>query len=89
MPLIDLSKLTIPPVDKVPPPTAEDCERFKEQIGFASTREADMPQVNWLGRIVCHLARRCRELEGEVARKEKEIAGLFGVIRELKGEQGD
>ena len=61
--MIDLSSLQIPPADVVPEPTAEDVKRINTTLKLVGKHDHGM-----IERVLCSLARRCRELEAEVER---------------------
>ena len=56
--MIDLSQLSIPPVSVVPEPTAGEIK--------TAITEADLRPRLFYDKVICHLARRCRDLEAEV-----------------------
>ena len=89
--MIDLSKLAIPPVDVVPEPNEIDVRCVSMNINLWPPDKHD--------RVLCSLARRCRELEADlktannlVAAKERtageyrhaSASNLLHIDRELK-----
>lgn len=80
---LDLSTLQIPYVSVVPEPTEE---LITATLSLAATAAKEQGH-SAMTQVLFSLARRCRELEADVARKEREINELYGVIAELKGER--
>lgn len=61
-PMIDFLQLSIPSVDVVPEPTADDLQQMFGVWKWGST---------FVDRTVAGLARRCRELEGDLLERQK------------------
>jgi len=79
---LDLSTLSIPPADVVPEPNEHDLTWFNAAFFAAKSGESAVHDYRSFFRCLASLARRCRELEADAKRRDRQLncgAGEDGI----------